>query len=295
MTEHRLLEKAYEAFNARDVEAALATMHADVEWPNGMEGGTVSGHSGVRDYWTRQWGVIDPHVEPLRFEADAAGRTVVDVQQVVRDRAGNLVKDEIVQHVYLIADGLIRSMEIRKPSRMRVDLKPVAKLSDDERAALKALTAAVYPPDVFAASPGRDLTWASPDYSVLVSNSEGELVSHVGIVVRAGSLNDTPVRIGGVGSVKTHPQAEGRGYASAGLRRAAAVLHHDHQVAFSLLVCQEHLLPFYGRLGWLTFSGRLVVEQPTGRTVFSINSPMVLAGQRPAPQDGVIDLNGLPW
>ena len=128
-----------------------------------------------------------------------------------------------------------------------------------------------------------------------MSTPEGELVSHVGIVVRAGILDGAPVKIGGVGSVKTHPRAEGRGYASAGLHRAAAVLQDKHRVAFSLLVCQEHLLPFYSRLGWLTFLGRLLVEQPTGRTVFSINRPMVLAGQRPAPQDGVIDLAGLPW
>jgi hypothetical protein len=111
-----LLETAYRAFNARDIEATLATMHADVEWPNGMEGGSVSGHDGVRDYWTRQWGLIDPHVEPVRIETDAAGRVVVDVHQIVRDRAGHVVKDELVQHVYLVEDGLIRSMEIRKPS-----------------------------------------------------------------------------------------------------------------------------------------------------------------------------------
>jgi len=84
-----------------------------------------------------------------------------------------------------------------------------------------------------------------------------------------------PVKIGGVGSVKTHPRAQGRGYASAGLRRAATALHDDHQVAFSLLVCQEHLLPFYHRLGWIPFSGRLVVEQPSGSTV-TINRPMGL-------------------
>jgi aminoglycoside 2'-N-acetyltransferase I len=178
---------------------------------------------------------------------------------------------------------------------MRLALKPVAELSDDERAALKALTTAVYPPEVLAARPGRHFQWAPPDYSVLVSTPEGELVSHVGIVVRAGSLDGAPVKIGGVGSVKTHPRVQGRGYASAGLRRAATALNDDHQVAFSLLVCQEHLLPFYHRLGWLTFSGLLVVEQPTGHTVFTINRPMVLSGLRPAPQDGVIDLNGLPW
>jgi nodulation protein A len=178
---------------------------------------------------------------------------------------------------------------------MRVELRLVAQLSDDERAALKALTAAVYPPDVVATRPGRHIQWASPDYSVLVSTPGGELVSHVGIVLRAGTLDGAAMKIGGVGSVKTHPRAEGRGYASAGLRRAATALREDHQVAFSLLVCQEHLLPFYNRLGWHTFSGRLVVEQPTGRTVFTINRPMVLSGLRSAPHDGTIDLNGLPW
>jgi len=32
-----VLKEAYRAFNARDIDAALATMQADVEWPNGME------------------------------------------------------------------------------------------------------------------------------------------------------------------------------------------------------------------------------------------------------------------
>ena len=178
---------------------------------------------------------------------------------------------------------------------MRIDLKAVTTLDDGERAALHALTAAVYPPAVVAASPGRHVQWAPPDYSVLVFSPEGELVAHVGIVVRMGTLDEAAVTMGGVGSVKTHPRARGRGYASAGLRRAAAALHDDHRVAFSLLVCQEHLLPFYSRLSWLPFSGRLMVEQPTGPKMFTINRPMVLSGLSAAPQDGVIDLKGLPW
>src|SRR5947199_5333054 len=95
---------------------------------------------------------------------------------------------------------------------MRIDLKRVTTLVDDERAALKALTAAVYPPEVVAVSPGRHVQWASPDYSVLVFTPEGELISHVGIVVRTGTLDCAAVKIGGIGSVKTHPQAQGRGY-----------------------------------------------------------------------------------
>jgi aminoglycoside 2'-N-acetyltransferase I len=178
---------------------------------------------------------------------------------------------------------------------MRLDLKPVTALSDGERDALKALTAAVYPPEVLATSPGRSFRWAPVQWSVLVWTAEGRLVAHVGMVEREGTLDGVPVKIGGIGGVKTHPQAQGQGYASAALRHAATALHDDHQVAFSLLVCQEHLLPFYGRLGWLAFPGRLVVEQPGGPIVFTINRPMVLPGLCPAPQEGVIDLRGFPW
>ena len=114
-TEHDLLIESYNAFNARDIDAALAFMHPDVEWPNGMEGGYVHGHDAVRAYWTRQWGLIDPHVEPRSIEPAEDGRTrVVNVHQVVRDLAGNVISDSMVQHIYRIEDGLVRHMEIRK-------------------------------------------------------------------------------------------------------------------------------------------------------------------------------------
>jgi hypothetical protein len=62
-----LLERLYDSFNARDIGAALATMHPDVVWANGLEGGHVHGHDGVRDYWTRQWAMMDSHAEPSGF------------------------------------------------------------------------------------------------------------------------------------------------------------------------------------------------------------------------------------
>lgn len=108
-----LLEQTYAAFNARDIDGALAAMHPDVDWPNGLEGGRVRGHDAVREYWTRQWSLIDPRVEPLGFATEPDGRTAVDVRQVVRDLSGALLKAELVQHVYRIEGGLIRSMEIR--------------------------------------------------------------------------------------------------------------------------------------------------------------------------------------
>jgi hypothetical protein len=109
-----LLQKAYDAFNARDVDAALTCMDSDVDWPNGMEGGYMYGHKAVHDYWIRQWHMIDPYVEPLRFTNDDEGNIVVEVHQVVRDLQGNVIADETVHHVYLVMQGLIKRMEIRK-------------------------------------------------------------------------------------------------------------------------------------------------------------------------------------
>jgi ketosteroid isomerase-like protein len=111
-----LLTAVYAAFNRRDIEGVLALMRPDVDWPNGMEGGRVHGCDEVRAYWRRQWGILDPHVEPIRMEEDdKTGSTVVDVHQVIRDLSGNILKDQIVQHVYSFRDGLIERMDLRKP------------------------------------------------------------------------------------------------------------------------------------------------------------------------------------
>ena len=114
-TRYDLLRQVYAAFNARDIDTVLAAMHPDVDWPNGWEGGRVFGREGVRDYWTRQWAAIDPHVEPTGFETDDRGRAVVKVHTTVRDLEGHVVAEHDIEHVYAIEDGLIRSMEIREP------------------------------------------------------------------------------------------------------------------------------------------------------------------------------------
>jgi hypothetical protein len=43
MMDTDILRRCYAAFNARDLEGALATMHPEVHWPNGWEGGWVEG------------------------------------------------------------------------------------------------------------------------------------------------------------------------------------------------------------------------------------------------------------
>ena len=85
-----------------------------VDWPNGMEGGRMMGREAVREYWTRQWGMIDPHVEPVAMEEDGDGRMVVTVRQVVKDLGGTVLADDKVLHMYSFAEGMVVRMEIRE-------------------------------------------------------------------------------------------------------------------------------------------------------------------------------------
>lgn len=112
--EVEFLKHVYESFNARDMHSALAAMHEDVIWANGMEGGHVHGRDGVRNYWTRQWAIIDPHVEPVGFTNGPDGEVVIEVHAVVRDRHGNLLADKMVGHVFRIEKGLVKRFDIRE-------------------------------------------------------------------------------------------------------------------------------------------------------------------------------------
>ncbi len=111
-SEIELLRAAYVAFNSRDIDAALATMTADVAWPKAFKGGFVCGPEEIRAYWTEQWSEIDPHVEPTSFYPQDAGQILVDVHQVVRDLGGTVLADEHTGHLFTITDGLISKMEI---------------------------------------------------------------------------------------------------------------------------------------------------------------------------------------
>ena len=108
-----LLKQIYDRFNARDMETVLAALHEDVIWANGMEGGHVQGREGVRSYWTRQWAMVDPHVEPVAFAEGPSAEVIVEVHQVVRDLKGNLLSEKMVGHIFQVENGLVKRFDIR--------------------------------------------------------------------------------------------------------------------------------------------------------------------------------------
>ncbi|MBN9559999.1 MAG: nuclear transport factor 2 family protein [Alphaproteobacteria bacterium] len=113
------LRRMYDCFNARDIDSVLAMLADDVTWANGMDGGYVHGRQAVREYWTRQWAIVSPHVEPVSFDKAADGSVVVEVQQSVRDLGGRPIQDQVhglrdkvVRHVFRFQQGKVIRFDI---------------------------------------------------------------------------------------------------------------------------------------------------------------------------------------
>lgn len=117
----KILERLYERFNARDIDGVLVALAEDVAWANAMEGGHEHGHDAVRAYWTRQWAIVSPHVEPVSFEPAADGAVVARVIQTIRDLDGNPLegqthglKDKTVGHVFHLRDGKVTRFDVQE-------------------------------------------------------------------------------------------------------------------------------------------------------------------------------------
>lgn len=116
----QVIKALYECFNARDIDGVLIVLADDVAWANGMDGGHVHGHKGLRDYWTRQWTLVNPHVKPIAFQQTEEGVIAVEVIQSVFDLNGQPLtgqthglKDKTVIHIFRMEDDKIKRFDIR--------------------------------------------------------------------------------------------------------------------------------------------------------------------------------------
>jgi hypothetical protein len=114
-----MLRRLYERFNARDIDGVLAELTDDVAWANGMDGGHEQGREAVRAYWTRQWAMVSPRVEPVAFVRHADDTVVAKVRQTVHDLEGRPLigqthglKDKTIGHVFHLRDGKVFRFDI---------------------------------------------------------------------------------------------------------------------------------------------------------------------------------------
>ena len=116
---HALLTKVYEAYNRRDFDAFSAMLAPDVDWPDQVEGGRLIGREAVRAYWTRNDRSITVDSAPVSFADLPDGRIAVDVNQIVRNLAGQIWSDSCVRQIFTLRDGKITRMDVELLEKRR--------------------------------------------------------------------------------------------------------------------------------------------------------------------------------
>ena len=106
-----LLLRAYAAYSRQDIEALLALVCHDVDWPDDY-GGHLRGKAAMRAYWTEQWTRTRTHDEPVSFTDLADGRTQVAIRQVVLALDGRVLSTGERRHLVRTTGGLIARLEI---------------------------------------------------------------------------------------------------------------------------------------------------------------------------------------
>lgn len=179
---------------------------------------------------------------------------------------------------------------------MQTQIKPAAVLTTKEAALIAALNRQAF------REANTDYVWATVDWHVLLwvgsaddASEVDNLISHVAIVARTCTVDDYPVRVGGIGGVVTAPEWRRRGLASAALQRAQVFIAEVLGLEFGLLICNETLAPFFKAQGWNAMTGPLWFSQPGGRVQLNGVTTMAFSCSGCPFPSGSIDLCGLPW
>jgi aminoglycoside 2'-N-acetyltransferase I len=184
---------------------------------------------------------------------------------------------------------------MRNQCDMKWEVRRISDMTAEERAALRALSLAVNPPEVSALWPGHAIEWAPAQWSIIGLDTDGAAICNVGIIFREAQWNERAVKVGGIGGVKTHPGFREQGFATTAIQRALDFFHEQGDIDFGLLVCEQSLVPFYERLGWRRFPGDLLVMQRLATVPFTFNLPMTIPIRLQETLGGRIDLFGPPW
>lgn len=163
-------------------------------------------------------------------------------------------------------------------------------LSTSEREGIRTLTPHPSVPSGAQPDVVFPMTWS------VLAKPDQRVVTQTGILYRVIRVGDLRVPVGGLSSVRTHPEARGRGYARAVVSSAAAFVGVWLWAPFALVLCSPECTPFYQALGWRKTNASISYQQPGGQCALANRVAMVLPCQGEAEwPSGPIDLGGAPW
>jgi GNAT superfamily N-acetyltransferase len=171
---------------------------------------------------------------------------------------------------------------------MGVEIRLADRLSDEEKRELFE-----WGEDPFALG-ALKIRWRPKELHFVVE-AAGRPVSHVGLLRHTVAVGGRAVLVGGIGGVITRGDAQGSGYASLALERAATFMRDELDVEFGFLFCRDPLVPFYERHGWHLLAAPVTVSQAEDPPlVMPLNSMVLPFAGRRWPQ-GPVSLESMPW
>jgi ketosteroid isomerase-like protein len=107
------LEKAYDAFNKRDLAGIRATLHPDVVWPDTMESGpSFIGLEATMAQFAHVFATIVPNIQLIRVLSETADTLTVEAQYSVESPDGHVWTDTRATLAYHFRDSLLSGMTI---------------------------------------------------------------------------------------------------------------------------------------------------------------------------------------
>ncbi|PON13821.1 hypothetical protein C2W62_32315 [Candidatus Entotheonella serta] len=121
-----------------------------------------------------------------------------------------------------------------------------------------------------------------------------ELVSFANVLARTICIDDQQVVVGGLNSVMTPREHQGKGYGTATVQEAQRVIFEVLVAKLGLLLCLPKRVSFYERIGWVVLDCPVWMSQPEGQMIWPYKTMVLTNGFQLNPPR-CIDLCGLPF
>jgi len=134
--------------------------------------------------------------------------------------------------------------------------------------------------------------WAIPDWTIIYYKNN-QIATFFSIIEREIIVDDNLYKIAGINNVITPKEFRGKGYASKTLKNTEKLIFNELKCVFGVLLCADHLIPFYEKLNWHEVKCPVHFEQSSGQKLWGANIMFLTKKEKLNPSK--IDLNGLPW
>ncbi len=138
----------------------------------------------------------------------------------------------------------------------------------------------------------KEIKWATPDWTI-INYYENEIATVYNVIERTVTIDNEQLKAAGINNVITRPKFRGKGFSTSTLADTEHFLFDNLEAKLGLLLCAEHLVPFYRRLSWYNINCKVYFNQASEKKLWTANTMLLSKMSNYDP--GKIDLNGLPW